>query len=253
MHKEVKTDEKDMQARAAYLLLDGAPLFAVNFMQDGRYKLLANEKDFIAVKGTGATHVRARVYQFSEKRADIFRLTEKLKTENLGAMDRAYLMKELIDDYSLTQDDIAAFIGVSRPAVANTLRLLTLAPEVVGMVESGELSAGHARTLVKVPKDKQYAFASESVRRNYSVREMERAVKAFLTPPEVLAAQKESIKAAKNEELRAFVERMRQVLRTKVSLIGNDKKGRIYIDYYSAEDLYRIEEFLDIAEKFGEE
>lgn len=253
VYKDVKVDEKEMQSRAAYLLLDGAPIFAVNFMQDGRYKLLAGEKDFIAVKGTGATHVRARVYQFSEKRADIFRITEKLKTENLGAMDKAYLMKELIDDYSLTQDDVAAFIGVSRPAVANTLRLLTLAPEVVGMVESGELSAGHARTLVKVPKDKQYAFASESVRRNYSVREMERAVKAFLTPPEVLAAQKESIKAAKNEELRAFVERMRTVLRTKVSLIGNDKKGRIYIDYYSAEDLYRIEEFLDVAERFGEE
>ena len=121
------------------------------------------------------------------------------------------------------------------------------------MVESGALSAGHARALVKVPLDKQYAFASESVRRNYSVREMERAVKAYLTPPEVLAAEKESIKAAKNEELRAFVERMRRVLRTKVSLLGNDKKGRIYIDYYSTEDLYRIEEFIDMAEKFGEE
>lgn len=253
VHKEVEIDEKEIKARAAYILLDGAPIFAVNFMQDGGYKLLANERDFLAVKGTGATHIKARVYQFSEKRADIFRITEKLKTENLGAMDRAYLMKQLIEDYSLTQDDVAAFIGTSRPAVANTLRLLTLSPEVVGMVESGTLSAGHARTLVKVPKEKQYAFASESVRRNYSVREMERAVKAFLTPPEVLAAEKESIKAAKNEELRAFVERMRHVLRTKVSLIGNDKKGRIYIDYYSTEDLYRIEEFIDMAEKFGEE
>ncbi|MBQ9118108.1 MAG: ParB/RepB/Spo0J family partition protein [Clostridia bacterium] len=252
-HKQVSVAEKDIKARAAYILLDGAPVFAVNFMQDGGYKLLANELDFLAVKSTGATHVKARVYEFSEKRADIFRITEKLKTENLGAMDKAYLMKTLIDDYSLTQDDVAAFIGASRPAVANTLRLLTLVPEVVGMVESGALSAGHARALVKVPKEKQYAFASESVHRNYSVREMERAVKAYLTPPEVLAAEKESLKAAKNEELRAFIERMRGVLRTKVSLIGNDKKGRIYIDYYSPEDLYRIEEFIDIVEKFGEE
>ncbi|MBQ8428178.1 MAG: ParB/RepB/Spo0J family partition protein [Clostridia bacterium] len=253
VHKKVEIDEKDLKARAAYLLLDGAPTFAVNFTQDGGYKLLANERDFLAVKGTGTTHIKARIYQFSEKRADIFRITEKLKTENLGAMDKAYLMKQLIEDYSLTQDDVAAFIGSSRPAVANTLRLLTLSPEVVGMVESGALSAGHARALVKVPQDKQYAFANESVRRNYSVREMERAVKAYLTPPEVLAAEKESIKAAKNEELRAFVERMRRVLRTKVSLLGNDKKGRIYIDYYSTEDLYRIEEFIDMAEKFSEE
>ena len=251
-HKQVSVDEKDLQARAAFLILDGAPTFAVNFMQDGGYKLLANEKDFLAIKSTGATHVRARVYQFSEKRADIFRLTEKLKTENLGAMDRAYLMKQLVEDYSLTQDDVAAFIGTSRPAVANTLRLLTLAPEVVGLIESGELSAGHARTLVKVPQDKQFAFASEAIRRQYSVREMERAVKVFLTPPEVLAAEKESLKAAKNEELRAFVERMRSVLRTKVSLVGNNKKGRIYIDYYSTEDLYRLEEYLDVIEKFGD-
>jgi ParB family chromosome partitioning protein len=182
--KQVEMSEKDLKSRAAFLLLDGAPTFAVNFMQDGGYKLLANERDFMAVKSTGATHVRARVYQFSEKRADVFRITEKLKTENMGAMDRAYLMKKLVEEYSLTQDDVAAFIGTSRPAVANTLRLLTLSPEVVGMVESGELSAGHARALVKVPQDKQYAFAMESVRRNYSVREMERAVKTFLTPPE---------------------------------------------------------------------
>ncbi len=252
-HNPVEIDERDLQARAAFLLLDGAPMFAVNFMQDGGYKLLANERDFLAVKSTGVTHIKARVYQFSEKRADIFRITEKLKTENLGAMDRAYLMKKLIEDYSLTQDDVAAFIGASRPAVANILRLLTLAPEVIGLIESGELSAGHARTLVKVPTDKQLAFANEAIRRQYSVREMERAVKAFLTPPEVLAAEKESMRAAQNEELRSFVERMRGVLRTKVSLVGNNKKGRIYIDYYSTEDLYRLEEYLDIIERFGEE
>ncbi len=252
-YKDVPMDEKELKSRSAFLMLDGAPVFAVNFTQDGGYKLLANEKDFIAVKSTGATHVKARVYSFSEKKAELFRITEKLKTENLGAMDKAYLMKQLLEEYSLTQDDVAAFIGTSRPAVANTLRLLTLAPEVVGMVESGELSAGHARALVKVPKEKQYAFAAESVRRNFSVRETERAVKAFLTPPEVLAAEKDSVKAAKNEQLRAFVERMRRVLRTKVSLVGSDKKGRIYIDYYSAEDLYRLEECLDVVEKFNEE
>jgi hypothetical protein len=113
---------------------------------------------------------------------------------------------------------------------------------------SGKLSAGHARTLIRVPKNQQYAFACEAIKREYSVREMERAVKAFLTPPEVMQAEKQAKAAAKSEELKAFVERMRSVYRTKVSLIGNDKKGRIYIDYYSPEDLYRFEEFLDIIE-----
>ena len=159
-------------------------------------------------------------------------------------------MKSLVKDYGFTQDDVAALIGRSRPAVANTLRLLTLVPEVVGLVESEQLSAGHARTLVKVPENQQYAVAQEAIKRGYSVREMERAVKAFLTPPEILQKEKEAKAAAKGEELKALVERMRGIFRTKVSLIGNDKKGRIYIDYYTPEDLYRFEEFLDMIESF---
>jgi ParB family chromosome partitioning protein len=165
-------------------------------------------------------------------------------------MEEGYLMKRLISDYGFTQDDIASLIGKSRPAVANTLRLLTLAPEVVGLVESGKLSAGHARTLVKVPKEKQYAFAEEALKRDYTVREMERAVKAYLTPPEILQQEQDAKTKAKNQQLKEFVERMRGVFQTKVSLIGNDKKGRIYIDYYSPEDLYRFEEFLDMIENY---
>ena len=243
-------DKKTLKTRAAYLLLNGLPEFSVNEKEDGRYQLLANDRDFYAAKLSGAKQFEVRVYAFTERNAECFSLLEKLKTERLGAMEEGYLMKRLVTEFSFTQDDIAALIGKSRPAVANTLRLLTLAPEVVGLIESGRLSAGHARTLVKVPKEKQYAFAEEAIKREYSVREMERAVKAYLTPPEILQKENEAKAAAKSEELKAFVERMRGVFRTKVSLIGNDKKGRIYIDYYSAEDLYRFEDFLDMIESF---
>ena len=147
---------------------------------------------------------------------------------------------------------MAALVGKSRPAIANTLRLLSLEPEVIGLIETNKLSAGHARTLVKVPKDKQYAFAMEAIKRDYSVREMERAVKTYLTPPEVLNKERTEAAATKSAELKELVERMRRVFRTKVSLIGNDKKGRIYIDYFSADDLYRMEEYLDIIEKFND-
>ena len=245
-------DDKELRTKAAYFLLNGLPTFAVN-ASDGKYKLLAAEREFCAVKAAGYTEITARIYQFKEKHATIFSLTEKLKTQGLGAMEEAYLMERLVKEYKLTQDEVANLIGKSRPAVANTLRLLTLAPEVVGLVESGKLSAGHARALVKVEQSKQYAFAQEALKREYSVREMERAVKAYLTPPEILKQERDAIKAAKSEELKALVERMRAVFRTKVSLIGNDKKGRIYIDYYSAEDLYRIEEYLELLERFGEE
>lgn len=243
-------ESKELRTRAAYFLLNGIPEFSVNQTADGRYTLLAAEKDFHAAKSMGATELEVRVYAFTDKNAETFSLIEKLKAENLGAMEEAYLMKSLVKDYGFTQDDVAALIGRSRPAVANTLRLLTLAPEVVGLVESGQLSAGHARTLVRVPENQQLAFAQGALKRGYSVREMERAVKAFLTPPEVLQREKESKAAAKSAELKAFVERMRSIFRTKVSLIGNDKKGRIYIDYYTPEDLYRFEEFLDMIESF---
>lgn len=244
---------KELKMRASYILLNGAPEFSVNDAGNGRYTLLVGDRDFHAACLSGMKEVTARVYSFTEKHAEVFSLVEKLKTERMGAMEEAYLMRRLIDDCHFTQDDIAGLIGKSRPAVANTLRLLTLVPEVVGLLEIGRLSAGHARTLVKVPKEKQYAFAQEAIKRKYSVREMERAVKAFLTPPEVLKLEAQAKAAARSEELKSFVERMRAVFRTKVSLIGNEKKGRIYIDYYSPEDLFRIEQYLDLIETCSEE
>ncbi len=244
-------DKKELRTRAAYFLLNGAPEFSVNEGEDGKFHLLSAERDFFAAKAAGLTEADFRVYRFTTRNAEVFSCIEKLKTERLGAMEEGYLMQRLIKEFSFTQDDIAAFIGKSRPAVANTLRLLTLTPEVVGLVESGKLSAGHARTLVKVPKAEQYPFAQECIKREYSVREMERAVKAYLTPAAILRQESEAKAAAKGEELKAFVERMRGVFRTKVSLIGNGKKGRIYIDYYSAEDLYRFEELIDLAERSG--
>ena len=243
-------DKKQLKTRSAYFMLNGAPEFAVNETENGRFKLLANERDFFAVKLTGAREIAVRVYSFTDENAERFSLLERLKTERLGAMEEGYLMQRLIKEFGFTQDDIASLIGKSRPAVANTLRLLTLTPEVVGLVESGKLSAGHARTLVKVPKEKQLAFAEEAIKRDYTVRDMERTVKAYLTPPEVLQKEMDAKAQAKSQQLKEFVERMRSVYRTKVSLIGNDKKGRIYIDYYSPEDLFRFEEFLDIIEQY---
>ena len=243
-------DKKQLKNRAAYFMLNGTPEFAVNEKEDGRFQLLVNEEDFLAAKLSGALQLSVRIYRFTTQNAELFSLIETLKTEKLPAMEQAYRMKRLTSEFSLTQDDIAALIGISRPAVANTLRLLTLDPAVVGLVESGRLSAGHARTLVRVPQSQQLAFAQEAIKREYNVREMERAVKAFLTPPEVLEQEKQAKNNARAEELKAFIERMRRIYRTKVSLIGNDKKGRIYIDYYSPEDLYRFEEFLEIIERY---
>ena len=245
--KRPPLNEEEQKQKSAYFLLSGAPEFSVN-ERDGKYRLLTGEKDFFAALDAHVSTLKVRVYRFSAAEEKEYALVERIKSVN-SAMDRAYAMKELIDS-GWTQKDIAGAVGLSRPAVANTLRLLSLVPEVIGMVESGKISAGHARALVNAPKDKQYAFALETEQKGCSVRETERAIKAFLTPPEILQSEKEAKAAAKSAELKALVERMRRVFGTKVSLIGNDKKGRIYVDYYEAEDLYRFEEIVEVVEKF---
>ena len=244
-------DKKELRARAAHFLLDGLPELSVNKQEDGKYKLLAADRDFYAAKSIGAKELTVRVYRFSEENAEAFSCIETLKSNTASTLDEGYLMQRLVEDFGLTQDDVASLIGRSRPAVANTLRLLTLEPEVIGLIESGQLSAGHARTLVRVPKSQQLAFAQECINREYTVRDMESALKAFLTPTGNAEAENQARTAAKNAELKALVQRMRAVFRTKVSLIGNEKKGRIYIDYYSPEDLYRFEEYLDMIENYS--
>lgn len=173
---------------------------------------------------------------------------ETLKKSPKNAVDMARVEKALTEK-GYTLREIALYAGKSRSAVANDLRLLSLDLEVLSLIEQGKLSAGHARALIKVPQEKQLPFALEMVKGGYSVRQTERAVKIFLTPPEVLRAEKQAASAKDNERLRALVERMRGALRMKVSLVGNAKKGRIYIDYHSAEELSRLLKIIDGAGK----
>ena len=138
---EDEFDKKELKNRAAYFLLNGEIEFAVNDTGNGRFALLAAERDFYALKATGVREIKARVYAFTDQHAEAFSIVEKLKNERLGAMEEGYLMKRLVSDHSFTQDDVAALIGRSRPAVANILRLLTLDPQVVGLIESGSQSS----------------------------------------------------------------------------------------------------------------
>lgn len=117
------------------------------------------------------------------------------------------------------------------------------------MVAEGRLSAGHARTIVPLPVEEQINFAHDAIKNQSSVRELEKKVRAYNIPPEVLDERKKKKRALASIELKQLIERMRFVFRTKVSLIGTDKKGRIYIDYYSRDDLDRICEILDIIDK----
>lgn len=221
----------------------------VNDEGDGSYMIIAGERRYRACKLAGVTSIPVVIRKYTARKIKEISLIENLQREDLNPIEAATAMKQLMVDYKLTQDELAERIGKSRPAVANTLRLLNLCPEVIELVSEGKLSAGHARAIVPMAAEDQLAFARDTVKNQYSVRELEKKVRAFNIPPEVLEERKKKKRALASIELKQLVERMRFAFRTKVSLIGNDKKGRIYIDYYSRDDLDRIAEILDIIDK----
>ncbi|MDE6676108.1 MAG: ParB/RepB/Spo0J family partition protein [Clostridia bacterium] len=221
----------------------------VNRTKDGTYMIIAGERRYRAAKIAGLDTVPVIIKELDEREIQEVSLIENLQREDLNPIEAAYGMKRLMEEFHLTQEVLAERLGKSRPAIANTLRLLTLSEEVIALVRDGKLSSGHARTLVTVPAEKQTEVANECIKNGWSVRETERAVKQLLNPPEVLAKEKETKNAVMSAELKHLVERLRTTLRTKVSLIGTDKKGRIYIDYYTRDDLDRISELLDIIDR----
>lgn len=221
----------------------------VNDDKNGKYMIIAGERRFRAARIAGLKSVPVIIRNYSEREIQEISLIENLQREDLNPIEAAAAMKQLMVEYKLTQDELAERIGKSRPAIANTLRLLSLTPEVMQLVAEGKLSAGHARTLVTMSAEDQIEFATDALRRGMSVRELEKKVRAYSVSPDLLEEKKKKKRALASIELKNLVDRMRFAFRTKVSLIGNDQKGRIYIDYYSRDDLDRISEILDIIDK----
>ena len=200
-----------------------------------RYLLVAGERRFRAAKMAGLKEIPAVVREYSDNQIQEIALLENIQREDLNPIETAKAMKELLENFGWTQEILANRLGKSRPAVANFLRLLALTPEVVKMVESGKLSAGHARALVVVTDPAvQLKLAELAVHKNVTVRDLEKAVREQNNP------HKAKHKAVASPEMKEFVDIMEHKFRTKVGIIGNEKHGRIYIDYYSSDDLDRI-------------
>ena len=221
----------------------------VNEMQDGKYMIIAGERRYRASRIAGKTKIPVVVRAYDERQIKEISLIENLQREDLNPIEAATAMKQLMDEYHLTQEELAERIGKSRPAVTNTLRLLSLSPEVIPLVAAGKLSAGHARALITLPADAQLKLAQDAIKDGLSVRDIERSVRDYFSTPDELADKKEKKKQQVSIELKGLVERMRHAFKTKVSLIGHDKKGRIYIDYYNTDDLNRISEIVELAEQ----
>lgn len=213
-----------------------------------RYMIIAGERRFRASKKAGLTTIPAIVRDYTEQQVKEISLIENLQREDLNPIETAVAIKQLMDEYKYTQEEVADRIGKSRPAIANTLRLLTLSQPVIELVASGRLSAGHARCLVVVENEEaQLKLAMGGVDNKVSVREFEKIVKTFLTPKKEKPVVQQSI------ELKDLISRMQRTFSTKVTALGNDNRGRIYIDYYSRDDLDRIVDLVEVLEKNNRE
>lgn len=217
----------------------------VNKQADGEYLIIAGERRWRAANICGLKTVPVIVKNYTDKQVKEISIIENLQREDLNPIEAARAIKELMDEYGLTQETVSERIGKSRSNIANTLRLLSLYPDVIKMVEEGKLTSGHARCLVVInDKNEQIKLAQTVVSKNLNVRDLEKLVKNYTNP-----TKKVVVKEEQSIELKELINQMQKTFATKVSAIGNDNKGRIYIDYYSRDDLDRIAELLELLNK----
>ena len=203
--------------------------------KNDRYMIVAGERRFRASKLAGLKKIPAVVREYTEQQVQEISLLENIQREDLNPIETAKAMKELLSNYGWTQEELADRLGKSRPVVANFIRLLSLCPEVIALIESGKLSAGHSRSLVVVTDPQvQLKLAKEAVSQKITVRDMEKAVKDLNNPKPKKEKEQLSL------EMKDLIGTMQRKFSTKVNVVGNNKKGRIYIDYYNSDDLDRI-------------
>ncbi len=207
----------------------------VNEMSDG-YMIIAGERRFRACKLCGLKEIDAIVKNYSNKQIAEISIIENLQREDLNPVEVAKGIKKLMDEYGLTQEKVAERLGKSRSAIANSIRILSLYPEVIELIEKGKISFGHAKILVAVTDyPVQLMLAKKIAKDKLTVRDLEKEVDSILGK-----GKKKKTPKLPSEELQDFISELQRKLGTKVTVIGNDKKGRIYIDYYSQDDLDRI-------------
>lgn len=211
--------------------------------RDDYYEIIAGERRWRAAMKAGLKEVPVIVKEYTSREAVEISLIENIQREDLNPIEEALAYDRLIQEFDMTQEQVAGRVSKSRSAVTNSLRLLKLEGEVRQMVISGELSEGHARTLLGMPNDEtQRLLAERIVKDKLSVRDTEKLVKKLTStvPKKVRTRdfQKEAI-------LNNLSEQLKIILGTKVSITEKGKsKGKIEIEFYSDEELNRIFEML---------
>lgn len=203
-----------------------------------RYTIIAGERRFRAARIAGLQTVPVLVSDLDENSIMEVALIENIQREDLNPIEEAAAIKLLMDQHDLTQEEVSARIGKSRPAIANALRLLTLDRSVTELIKKGTLSAGHGKMLAGIEdKKRQKELAQKAADKEWSVRRLEDELR-FSS----FAGRKKE-KPVHSPELSDALRQMRSALKTKVTIEGTEEKGKLIISYYSPDDLdaiYRI-------------
>lgn len=235
-------DEEELQALADSISEHGIlqPL-AVRKMDGGFYQIIAGERRWRAARLAGLQEVPVVVVEADDKTVMELALIENLQRQDLNPMEEAEGYRVLTEEYGLTQEEAAARVGKSRPAVANALRLLALPDEVRELVEKGELSAGHARAILSLPtKTKQKTAAQRILALRLSVRQAEAMCKR-------LAAEEKKPEPPKHTGVDYVAECEKALSRRldrKVRIVNGKRKGRFELEFYGEDDLQRLYEIL---------
>ena len=199
----------------------------------GRYQLIAGERRLRACRQAGLTTVPALVRETTDQESLILAIIENVQRADLGPLEEARAYQSLIDEFGLSQEEVARRVGKSRPAVTNSLRLLQLPPDAQEELASGRLSAGHARALLAVAgDDARRTLTREIVHRGLTVRDAERAARQTAAEP---AAPR------RDPDITRMESDLARALGTKVRIQpSRGGTGRLEIDYFSDDDLARL-------------
>lgn len=202
---------------------------------EGRYQIIAGERRFRASKLAGLTEIPAIVLEKDDRKAAQIALIENIQREDLNPLEEALAYKSLAEEYDMTQEELSLKVGKSRSAIANMLRLLDLPDEILTLVASKELSAGHARTLLGVKdRDNMILLAQRAVEEDLSVRFLEEEVKKINKPKKIEPEDEEVPIVDYYRELEL---RVQSHLGRKVKIDGKGRKKTITLTYEDNEDL----------------
>lgn len=213
----------------------------VRSLGNDKYEIIAGERRLRACKLAGLQEIPAVIKEVSDVEAMEIAITENIQREDLNSIELARAYSALMNQFNLTQEQLAQAVGKSRPAVANIIRLLQLPYEVQENVLAGKLSMGHARALLALENENlQITLCKKIIELELSVRQTEKMVQKLLSQP-----KSNKTKKVLNAEILAIEKRLQTLLATQVKIRQSSKKGKIEIEFYSADDLERITGILE--------